>query len=92
MHKTDLIKAAAAKAGLSQKDTATALDALLDVITATLAQGQTVTITGFGTFEVRARAERTGTHPQTRATITIPASKTAGWKPGADVKTAIKEA
>jgi DNA-binding protein HU-beta len=92
MHKTDLIKAAAEKAGLTQKDTSTALEAVLGVITETLSKGESVTLTGFGTFEVRQRSERAGTHPQTREKITIPASKTAGWTPGAEVKKAIRGA
>jgi len=90
MQKTDLIKAAADKSGLTQKDTAAAVNAALEIIAEALGRGEKVTLTGFGTFEVRHRQERSGVNPQTREKITIPATKAAGFKPGADLAKAVK--
>jgi DNA-binding protein HU-beta len=91
MQKTDLVKAIAEKSGLTQKESALALNATLDAITAALAGGDKVTLTGFGTFEVRARAARSGINPQTREKIEIAAMKAAGFKAGAELVKAIKE-
>jgi DNA-binding protein HU-beta len=90
MQKTDFIKAVAEKAGMSQKDTKTIVDAALDVITETLAAGEKVTLTGFGTFEVRSRQARDGVNPQTRAKIHIPATKTPGFSASSTLKEAVK--
>ena len=82
MNKAELINAAAEKAGLSKKDTETAINAAIDAISAALAQGDKVQLVGFGSFEVRARAARTGRNPKTKETIKIPASKVPVFKPG----------
>ena len=91
MQKTDFIKAVADKTGVSQKETGTVINAMLDVIAAQLAAGEKVTLTGFGTFEVRARQEREGVNPQTRAKIIIPATKTPGFSASSTLKDALKE-
>ena len=90
MQKTDFIKAVADKTGVSQKETGTVINAMLDVIAAQLAAGEKVTLTGFGTFEVRARQERAGVNPQTRAKISIPATKTPGFSASSTLKDALK--
>jgi DNA-binding protein HU-beta len=90
MQKTDLIKMVADKTGATQKTTAEVVNAAIEVISAALARGEKVTLTGFGTFEVRERAEREGVNPQTRAKITIPASKTPGFSASSTLKDAIK--
>mgnify|MGYP000293762252 CR=1 FL=1 len=64
MNKTELVNAVAEKADFSKKDADKAVAAVLDSITDALAQGDKVQIVGFGTFEVRARAEKQGRNPQ----------------------------
>ena len=86
MNHAELINAAAEKAGLSKKDTETAINAAIDAISAALAQGDKVQLVGFGSFEVRARAARTGRNPKTKETIKIPASKVPVFKPGKALK------
>ena len=90
MQKTDFIKAVADKTGVSQKETGVIINAMLDMIAAQLAAGEKVTLTGFGTFEVRARQEREGVNPQTRAKIIIPATKTPGFSASSTLKDALK--
>ncbi|MEG2189016.1 MAG: HU family DNA-binding protein, partial [Christensenella sp.] len=66
MNKTELVAAIAAKAGLSKKDADAALGAFTESIIAEIKKGEKVQIVGFGTFEARARAARTGINPQTK--------------------------
>ena len=82
MNKAELIAAVAEKAGLSKKDSEAAVTAALDVITAALQEGDKVQLVGFGSFEVKSRAARTGRNPSTGETIEIPASKTPTFKAG----------
>ena len=89
MNKAELINAAAEKAGLSKKDTEAVVNAAIDAITAALADCEKVQLVGFGAFEVKARAERTGRNPKTRQTIKIPASKVPVFKPGKALKDAV---
>lgn len=91
MQKTDFIKAVAERAGISQKETKQVIDSALDVITDALAKGEKVTLTGFGTFEVRDRQEREGVNPQTREKITIPATKTPGFSASSTLKERVKD-
>ena len=74
MNKTELINAVAEKAVLSKKDSEAAVTAALDVISAALAEGDEVRLVGFGTFEVKKRAARTGRNPKTKEPVEIPAS------------------
>jgi DNA-binding protein HU-beta len=90
MQKTDFIKAVAEKTGISQKETKLVIDAALEVIAETLAAGEKVTLTGFGTFEVRSRQAREGVNPQTRAKINIPATKTPGFSASSTLKDSVK--
>ena len=89
MNKAELINAAAEKAGLSKKDTEAAVDAAIKAITEALAAGDKVQLVGFGSFEVRARAARTGRNPKTKEEIKIPASKVPAFKPGKALKDAV---
>ncbi len=82
MNKTDLVAAVAEKAQLSKKDADACLSALVDVIGRTLAGGDKVQWTGFGSFELRERAARKGVNPATGAQIDIPASSAPAFKPG----------
>lgn len=89
MNKTDLIAAVAAKASMSKKDAEKALGAVIDAITDALKSGDKVQLVGFGTFEVKNRAARTGINPQTKAQIKIPASKLPAFKAGKALKATI---
>ena len=91
MTKVELINAIAAEAGLTKKDADAALKATVDAITAALVKGEKVQLVGFGTFEVRARGERTGRNPRTKETITIPASKAPAFKAGKALKGAVSK-
>ena len=87
MNKTELINAVAEKAELSKKDA----EAAVTAITGALVEGEKVQLVGFGAFEVKARAERVGRNPQTKETITIPASKTPVFKAGKALKDAVSK-
>ena len=91
MNKAELINAVAEKAGLSKKDTETVVNATIDVIAGTLADGDKVQLVGFGAFEVKSRAERTGRNPKTKEEIKIPASKVPVFKPGKALKDAVAQ-
>ncbi len=84
--KTDLIAAVAAHTGSTSKDVATVLSGLEDVITANVAKGEKVVITGFLTFDRAQRAARTGRNPQTGEAIKIKASKSPKVSAGATFK------
>ncbi len=90
MTKQDLVEALAQKTGLSKSGASEALNTLLDAITSSLKKGESVTITGFGTFLVTKRKARTGRNPKTGATIQIPARKAVRFRVGAELKKAVK--
>ena len=90
MNKFDLINAVAAKAELTKKDADKAVAAVLASITDALAAGEKVQLIGFGTFEVKERAARTGHNPKTGAAIKIAAAKAPAFKAGAALKNAVK--
>ena len=90
MNKTELIAAVAEKTGLSKKDTEAAVNATLLTITETLKAEEKVQLVGFGSFEVKHRAERTGLNPQTKQPVTIAASKVPTFKAGKALKDAVK--
>ena len=74
MNKSDFIKAVASKADLSLKDAAAAVEAYQSVVADTLKGGDKVALAGFGTYEIKAKAERTGFNPIKKEPIVIPAS------------------
>jgi DNA-binding protein HU-beta len=90
MVKMDLIAKVADMAGMTKVDANKAIDAVAGAIQASLARGEKVTWTGFGTFEVRNRAARMGRNPQTGAPLHIPASKTPAFKSGKGLKDSVK--
>ena len=90
MQKTDFVKSVADRANVSQKEAKQVIDAALDIITESLKGGEKVTLTGFGTFEVRQRQEREGVNPQTRQKIKIAATKTPGFSASSTLKEAVK--
>lgn len=90
MNKTDLIHKVAEKVSSTKKVAEEHVNAILDVIEEALAAGDDVQLIGFGTFESRERAERTGRNPQTGEEITIPAGKVPAFKAGKALKEAVK--
>ena len=81
MNKNELIAAVAENSGLTKKDTERVINAALDAISAQLAAGNRVQLTGFGIFEVKDRQARVGRNPRTKEAVQIPASKTPVFKP-----------
>lgn len=90
MNKTDLIQMVAEKTALSKKDSEKAVGAVLDSIMETVAKGDKVQIIGFGTFEKRDRAEKTGRNPSTGEQIHIPATSVPAFKAGKAFKELMK--
>lgn len=90
MNKTELISAVAETTGVSKKDTEQVLNAFFNTVQVTLKQNDKVQIPGFGSFEVRERAARTGRNPHTGEAIEIAAAKVPAFKPGKGLKDAIQ--
>ena len=86
MNKIELAAAVAAAAELSKKDAEKAVNAALEVITETLVKGEKVQIVGFGTFETKERAARSGRNPVTGEAIEIAASRVPAFKAGKALK------
>ena len=90
MNKADLVSAVAEKTNMSKKDAEKAVSAVFSAIEETLAKNEKVQLVGFGTFEVKERAERIGRNPQTREEMKIPASRVPGFKAGKALKDAVQ--
>ena len=90
MTKTDLIAAVAEKTGLKKKDAEAAVAAILSTVAENLAKGEKVSLVGFGTFEVKERAERDGRNPSTGESIKIAASKRPVFTAGKALKDQIQ--
>ncbi len=82
MNKTELINAIAEKNDLKKRDIELTINTMIEVVQSTLKGGDKVTLTGFGTFEVRDRAARVGRNPKTGEEIQIQASKAPAFKAG----------
>ncbi|SFH58762.1 bacterial nucleoid protein Hbs [Nitrosospira sp. Nsp14] len=89
MNKKELVAAMAAKTGSSSAAADRAVNAMLEIISDALKKGDSLTLPGFGTFEVRDRAARTGRNPKTGEELQISASRVAAFKPGAALKAAV---
>lgn len=89
MNKQELIDNVAEEAGINKAEAGRALDAVLDSITDALSGGKTVTLVGFGTFSVKARAARMGRNPRTGEAMKIKASKAPAFKAGKSLKDAV---
>ena len=89
MNKSELIDALAAKTDLTKADAGRAIDGLTEIITETLAKGDTVSLIGFGNFSVGERAARTGRNPKTGAELKNAASKAPKFSAGAKLKAAV---
>lgn len=88
MNKTQLVDALAARIG-DRRTAATAVDGLLETIVDTVRSGETVSLTGFGVFESRARAARTARNPRTGDTVNVPATTVPAFRPGAGFRSAV---
>lgn len=90
MNKTEFINAVAAKGELDKKAAEKAVSAVFGAVTDALKAGEKIQLVGFGTFEVKERAEKQGRNPKTGEAMTIAASKTPSFKAGKALKDAIK--
>lgn len=91
MNKTELVAAVAEKTGMTKKDSEKAVLAVFDAITETVAAGEKVQMTGFGTFEPKTREAHTGRNPKTGEPIEIPASRAVAFKAGKALKDKVSE-
>ena len=91
MNKTELIAAAAEKAGIAKKDAERVINAAIDTVVAELNKGERVQLSGFGIFETKERAERVGRNPRTKETIRIPATRTPAFKASKALKDAVSK-
>ena len=89
MNKTELIAAMAEESGLTKTDTEKPLNAFVHQVEAALKAGEKIQLTGFGSFEVKERAERIGRNPRTKEEVKIPASKAPVFKAGKPLKDAL---
>lgn len=90
MTKQEIIEQLADRSDLTKRAAGDALNALLDIISESLARGEKVTLTGFGTFLVRERAARMGRNPQTGEPLHIPAQTTPAFRAGSALKEAVR--
>ena len=90
MNKNEMIAAVAEKTGVSKAKADLAVNTILDTVQETLRKGDKVQIPGFGTFEVKERAARTGRNPKTGDIIEITACKTPSFRPGKMLKEAVQ--
>ena len=89
MTKAELITALAEKAKVSKKDAEAVLNAFTATVTEQLSKKEKISLVGFGTFETRERAARTGRNPQTGKEMKIAASVSPAFKPGKALKDAV---
>lgn len=91
MNKADLVAKAAAEAGITKAQAATAIDSVVSGVTSALKKGSRVTLVGFGTFSTSQRKARTGRNPQTGKPIKIAAKRVARFSAGAELKKAVNK-
>ena len=91
VNKSELIEAVVTKTGVSKKDAEAMVKATFEAISEAMVKGDKVSLVGFGNFEVRERAARTGKNPQTGAEIKIAACKVPAFKPGKALKEAVNK-
>lgn len=91
MNKEELVQEVAKLAKVTQKDAAAVLSAWIDTIQANVKKGNKITLIGFGTFESRKRAARTGRNPQTGKEIKIAAKKVPAFSAGKKFKTLVNK-
>lgn len=86
MNKAELVKNMTEKSDLTKADAEKALNAFVESVEEALVNGDRIQLVGFGSFEVRERAERKGRNPQTKQEIIIKASKAPIFKVGKALK------
>lgn len=91
MNKSEIVALVADRVNLTRKEAEEAVDAFLESICEGLAKGEKIVISGFGTFEVRDRAARSGRNPRTGEEIIIPGQKSPAFKAGKLLKDAVKD-
>jgi DNA-binding protein HU-beta len=91
MNKAELVKQVATAIGTTEKGISVTLNTILEAITNAVADGDKVTLVGFGTFEARTRKEREGRNPQTGGSLTIPATIVPVFSPGKAFKDAVEQ-
>ena len=91
MNKTELIEHVAKKANLTKTQMQAALTALLETITQVVADGDKVTLVGFGTFESKERSAREGRNPKTGDTVQIPAATVPTFSAGKTFREAVNK-
>ena len=91
MNKEELVQEISKKAKVTQKEAGEVLNALVDTIQKTVSKGKKVTLVGFGTFEARKRAARTGRNPQTGAPLKIAAKTVPAFSAGKKFKEAVNK-
>ena len=91
MNKTELIAAAAEKAGIAKKDAERVINAAINTVVAELNKGERVQLSGFGICETKEREERVGRNPRTKETIRIPATRTPAFKASKALKDAVSK-
>lgn len=91
MNRKELIDALAVKTGSTKADADRNIAALIEIIGSTLKNGDNIALVGFGTFEVRERAARTGRNPKTGEELKIKASKVPAFKAGATLKATVND-
>lgn len=91
MNKAEFVNAMAEQTGLSKKDSEAAINAFVNIVSDELVKKEKVSLIGFGTFETRERAARTGRNPQTGAELKIAASITPAFKPGKTLKEKVNQ-
>ena len=91
MNKEELVQEVAKKAKVTQKEAANVINELMDIVQKTVAKGEKVTLVGFGTFEARKRAARTGRNPQTGKAIDIPAKTAPVFSAGKKFKEVVNK-
>lgn len=90
MNRNELVSNIAEKSGLTKKDVETVVNGVIEEITDSLKNGEKVQFVGFGTFETRERASRSGRNPQTGEAIQIPATVVPAFRPGNKLKETVK--
>ena len=90
MNKEELLAEVSKSAKVTKKDAGLVLDSLIETIQKTVAKGDKVTLVGFGTWERRQRAARTGRNPQTGKELKIAAKKVPAWSAGKKFKELVK--
>ncbi|CAK8740693.1 DNA-binding protein HU [Sodalis praecaptivus] len=90
MNKLELMRVVSEKTGISQAKAGLVIDAITEAVTQALATGDAVSLVGFGTFEVKSRAERPGRNPKTGEAMTIPAARVPAFRAGKALKEAVR--